>query len=172
MKIRRLSKVFWAISGQIGFIGLEFISQWGGDLSLDLRFWMLAPAPFGMYVIWRLFLNPYVKYGEDEVCVNNAFERYSIPYAEISSCGGKLSSLLINTRSHDQIPVHALDASFLGRRKRDLVALELMRRKEESRGEGKGLGRVSTLGFPDVFILGLTVCLFLLATLVSLVLTL
>ncbi|MFF3357969.1 hypothetical protein ACFYWN_36320 [Streptomyces sp. NPDC002917] len=171
MKIRRLSKVFLAISGQIGIIGLEFISQWGGDLSWDRRFWMLAPMPLVMYVIWRLFLNPYVKYGEDQVCVNNAFERYSIPYAEISSCGGK-RSLLINTRSHDQIPVHALDVSFVGRRKRDLVALELMRRKEESRGEGKRLGRVITLGFPDVFILGLTVCLFLLAALVSLVLTL
>lgn len=69
-----------------------------------------------MYMIWRLFLNPYVKYREDEVCVNNAFERYSIPYAEILSCGGK-RSLVINTRSRDQIPVHAFDASFLWRRK-------------------------------------------------------
>ncbi|MFE9953823.1 hypothetical protein ACFYRJ_41455 [Streptomyces sp. NPDC005531] len=171
MKIRRLSKVFLAISGQIGFMSIQFITQWGGDLSWDRRFWMFAPTPFGMYIIWRLFLNPYVRYGEDELCINNAFERYSVPYAEILSCGGK-RSLLINTRSHDQIPVHALDASFLGRRKRDLVALELMRRKEKSRGEGNRLGRVSTLGFPDVFILGLTVCLFLLASLVSMVLTL
>ncbi|MGW3828281.1 hypothetical protein ACWEAF_40070 [Streptomyces sp. NPDC005071] len=171
MKIRRLSKVFLAASGQIGIIALEFISQWGGDLSWDRRFWMLAPMPLVIYIIWRLYLNPYVKFEEGEVCVNNAFSRYTIPYAKILSCGGKCS-LVINTRSHGQIPVDALDVSFVGRRKRDLVALELMRRRGEPRGERKGIGRVITLGFPEMFIFGLTVCLFLLAALVSMALTL
>ncbi|MFD0732939.1 hypothetical protein [Planotetraspora mira] len=162
MKIRRFSKVFLAISGQLGIIGLQLLVSLGGEPTWSGRFAMLTWAPFAMYVIWRLFLNPYVKYGEREVVVNNAFSRYTIPYAEISSCGGN-RSLVINTRGHGKILVDALDASFLWKGKRDSVALELMKRKEGSKGAVGEFRRVVTLGFPEILVLALTVlfCLLL-----------
>ncbi|MFE3144456.1 hypothetical protein [Streptomyces scopuliridis] len=165
MKKRRLSKVLLSSTALLLIALTEVLVQLPpGPQSWDERLLVLAPSPFGAYMTWRLFLNPYVMFLESHACINNAFTRYRIPYNFVSSCKGK-RSLLVEVNGYGAISVDAFDASFAGRKKRDEIAAEFERRSSEfSQNDLRGsFSKVSTTGWPEYLGPGVTLLLFLIA---------
>ncbi|MEV7677743.1 hypothetical protein AB0O64_04160 [Streptomyces sp. NPDC088341] len=165
MKKRRLSKVFLSSAALLLIVLGEVLLQLPpGPESWDGRLLVLAPAPFGIYVIWRLFLNPYVLFLESHACVNNAFSRYRIPYGSVSGCKGR-RGLLVEVNGYGVIPVDAFDASFVGKKKREEIAAEFERRSSEFPQNDLRVtfSRVSTTGWPEYAGPGMTLLLFLIA---------
>lgn len=110
----------------------------------------LAPMLFSMYMVWRLFLNPYVSFGQDGLRVNNIFTHYLVPYHLITAVEGR-SALTLVVLGYGRLPVAALDAAPLtGKAKRDTVAQELLRRRAAAVPRaGHGFEKRSTLGLPE-----------------------
>ncbi|MEV6840825.1 hypothetical protein AB0N17_41200 [Streptomyces sp. NPDC051133] len=110
----------------------------------------LAPMLIGMYVVWRLFLNPYVSFGQDRLRVNNTFTHYLIPYHLVTALEGRTALTLV-VSGYGRLPVAALDAAPLtGKAKRDAVAQELLRRRAGAVPRaGHGFEKRSTLGLPE-----------------------
>ncbi|MEV4974589.1 hypothetical protein [Streptomyces scopuliridis] len=165
MKKRRLSKVLLASAALLLIALVEALVQLPpGPGSWDDRLLILAPAPFGVYMTWRLFLNPYVVFLESHACINNAFTKYRIPYKLVSSCKGK-RSLLVEVNGYGIISVDAFDASLVGRKKRDEIAAEFERRSSEfpQKDLRGSFSKVSTTGWPEYLGPGVTLLLFLIA---------
>ncbi|MER8073678.1 hypothetical protein ABTZ59_36215 [Streptomyces sp. NPDC094034] len=162
MKKRRLSKVpLSSVALLLIALGEVFVQLPPGPDSWDDRLLILAPAPFGVYIIWRLFLNPYVAFLESHACINNAFSEYCIPYKLISGCKGK-RSLLVEVKGYGVIAIDAFDTSLIGKKKRDEIAAEFERRSLEFPQKGS-FSKVSTTGWPEYLGPGATLLLFLIA---------
>lgn len=130
------------------------------------RLAVLTPAPFCLYMIWRLRLNPYVSFGQDRLHVNNLFSYYLVPYHLIRALEGR-TALALDIAGHGRLPVYAFGAALAGRAQRDAVAEELVRRRDAAvPSAGHGLVKRSTIGLPEWLGPGVTVALSL-ATVVA-----
>lgn len=108
----------------------------------------LAPTLFAQYMIWRLYLNPYVSFGQDRFRVNNVFTHYLVPYHLITTLEGRTALTLV-VSGYGRLPVAALDAA-LTKAKRDAVAQELLRRRDAAVPRaGHGFEKRSTFGLPE-----------------------
>lgn len=114
------------------------------------RLMLLSPTLLGLYVTWRLFLTPYVPFGQDRFRVNNLFTRYLVPYHSITALEGRTALILV-VSGYGRLPVAALDAAPLtGKAKRDAVAEELLRRRDAAVPRaGHGFEKRSALGLPE-----------------------
>ncbi|WP_189986168.1 hypothetical protein [Streptomyces capoamus] len=152
MRIRRTPKVVVAVVGQAAMVALQVLLQEDAAVtgSWMTRLIPLAPMLLGMYMVWRLFLNPYVSFGQDRLRVNNIFTHYLVPYHLITALEGR-SALTLVVSGYGRLPVAALDAAPLtGKAKRDAVAQELLRRRAAGAPRaGHGFEKRSTLGLPE-----------------------
>ncbi|MGW0412903.1 hypothetical protein ACWDZX_16625 [Streptomyces collinus] len=152
VRIRRTPKVVLAIAGQAAMVALQVLVQEDATVtgSWMTRLIPLAPMLIGMYMVWRLFLNPYVSFGQDRLRVNNVFTHYLVPYHLITALEGRTALTLV-VSGHGRLPVAALDAAPLtGKAKRDTVAQELLRRRAAAVPRaGHGFEKRSTLGLPE-----------------------
>ncbi|MFI0960662.1 hypothetical protein ACH4S8_04470 [Streptomyces sp. NPDC021080] len=119
---------------------------------------------FWMYFIWRLFLNPYVSFGQHRLRVNNMFSRYLIPYHLITELAGR-SALDLVVSGYGPMRVDALGAAPLtGKAKRDKVAQELLRRRAAAVPKpGHGFEKRFTIGLPECLGFGIPLTCFLVA---------
>ncbi|MFC9614502.1 hypothetical protein [Streptomyces sp. NPDC056938] len=143
----------WAIAGQAGLVALQVVllqEHAAVSGSWLTRLIPLAPTLFAQYMIWRLFLNPYVSFGQDRFRVNNLFTHYLVPYRSITALEGRTALTLV-VSGYGRLPVAALDAAPLtGKAKRDAVAQELMRRRDAAVPRaGHGFEKRSTIGLPE-----------------------
>ncbi|MET7630681.1 MULTISPECIES: hypothetical protein [unclassified Streptomyces] len=142
-----------AIAGQAGLVALQVVllqehaAVTGSWLT---RLIPLAPTLFAQYMIWRLFLNPYVSFGQDRFRVNNLFTHYLVPYHSIMALEGRTALTLV-VSGYGRLPVAALDAAPLtGKAKRDAVAQELLRRRDAAVPRaGHGFESGSDLSLPS-----------------------
>ncbi|MGC5003942.1 hypothetical protein [Streptomyces sp. DT203] len=103
----------WAIAGQAGLVALqvELLQEQAAVTGSWLtRLIPLAPTLFAQYMIWRLFLNPYVSFGQDRFRVNNLFTHYLVPYHSITALEGRTALTLV-VSGYGRLPVAALDAA-------------------------------------------------------------
>ncbi|KPI17821.1 hypothetical protein OK074_8100 [Actinobacteria bacterium OK074] len=169
VRIRRTRKVVLAVGAQLVVVACETAVQLapadGGTWSA--RLFALAPAPFCLYVVWRLHLNPYVAFGQDRVRVNNVFAQYLIPYYLITALQGR-TALTIDVSGHGSVPVYAFDAALTNRAQRDAVAGELLSRRDAAVPRaGHGFEKRSTTGLPEWLGPGLALALFAVAGLLA-----
>ncbi|MGW7606962.1 hypothetical protein ACWGKW_06715 [Streptomyces sp. NPDC054766] len=151
VRIRRTRKVVLAIAAQAAALALQVVVQ--DDLARNgtwvTRLAFLASAPFCLYMIWRLYLNPYVSFGQDRLRVNNMYARYLVPYHLITVLDGR-TALTLDISGYGRLPVYAFDAALMGRARRDAVAEELLRRRDAAVPRaGHGFEKRSTLGLPE-----------------------
>ncbi|MGQ4418591.1 hypothetical protein ACN6LA_005385 [Streptomyces sp. SAS_269] len=141
-----------AVAGQAAMVALQVMVQEdaAGAGSWMMRLILLAPTLFGMYMVWRLFLNPYISFGQDRLRVNNIFTHYLVPYHLITALEGRTALTLV-VSGYGRLPVAALNAAPLtGKAKRDTVAQELLRRRDAAVPRaGHGFEKRSTLGLPE-----------------------
>ncbi|MFI9805774.1 hypothetical protein ACIHEJ_15650 [Streptomyces sp. NPDC052301] len=141
-----------AVAGQAAMVTLQVVVQENAAVtgSWLTRLIPLAPMLIGMYMVWRLFLSPYVSFGQDRLRVNNIFTYYLVPYHLITALEGRTALTLV-VSGYGRLPVVALDAAPLtGKAKRDTVAQELLRRRDAAVPRaGHGFERRSTLGLPE-----------------------
>ncbi|MEU0040074.1 hypothetical protein [Streptomyces sp. NPDC006333] len=141
-----------AVTAQAGLLALQVLLQEGTTVpgSWLMRLMLLSPTLLGLYVTWRLFLNPYVSFGQDRFRVNNLFTHYLVPYHSITALEGRTALTLV-VSGYGRLPVAALDAAPLtGKAKRDAVAQELLRRRDAAVPRaGHGFEKRSTLGLPE-----------------------
>ncbi|MFE5400536.1 hypothetical protein ACFQ9Z_03875 [Streptomyces sp. NPDC056580] len=141
-----------AIAGQAAMVALQVLVQEDAAMtgSWMTRLIPLATMPIGMYMVWRLFLNPYVSFGQARLRVNNVFTYYLVPYHLITALEGRTALTLV-VSGYGRLPVAALDAAPLtGKAKRDTVAQELLRRRAAAVPRaGHGFEKRSTLGLPE-----------------------
>ncbi|WP_317443869.1 hypothetical protein [Streptomyces collinus] len=141
-----------AIAGQAAMVALQVLVQEDATVtgSWMTRLIPLAPMLIGMYMVWRLFLNPYVSFGQDRLRVNNVFTFHLVPYHLITALEGRTALTLV-VSGYGRLPVAALDAAPLtGKAKRDTVAQELLRRRAAAvPRSGHGFEKRSTLGLPE-----------------------
>lgn len=151
-RIRRIPKVVLAVTGQAGLVSAQVLLQEGTTVtgSWLMRLMLLAPTLLGLYVTWRLFLNPYVSFGQDRFRVNNLFTHYLVPYHSITALEGRTALILV-VSGYGRLPVAALDAAPLtGKAKRDAIAQELLRRRAAATPRaGHGFEKRSTIGLPE-----------------------
>lgn len=151
-RIRRISKVVLAVTAQAGLVALQVLLQEGVSVpgSWLTRLMLLSPTFMGLYVTWRLMLNPYVSFGQDRFRVNNLFTYYLVPYHSITALEGRTALTLV-VSGYGRLPVAALDAAPLtGKAKRDAVAQELLRRRDAATPRaGHGFEKHSTIGLPE-----------------------
>ncbi|MFF7576156.1 hypothetical protein ACFZBE_14415 [Streptomyces sp. NPDC008061] len=143
----------WAIAGQAGLVALQVVllqAHAAVTGSWLTRLIPLAPTLFAQYMIWRLFLNPYVSFGQDRFRVNNLFTHYLVPYHSITALEGRTALTLV-VSGYGRLPVAALDAAPLtGKAKRDAVAQELLRRRDAAVPRAEhGFEKRSTIGLPE-----------------------
>ncbi|MFE5144371.1 hypothetical protein ACFRDV_43345 [Streptomyces fagopyri] len=140
------------VTAQAGLVGAQVLLQGGMSVngSWLTRLMLLSPTLLGLYVTWRLFLNPYVSFGQDRFRVNNLFTYYLVPYHSITALEGRTALTLV-VSGYGRLPVAALDAAPLtGKAKRDAVARELMRRRAATTPRaGHGFEKRSTIGLPE-----------------------
>ncbi|MFD0063243.1 hypothetical protein [Streptomyces sp. NPDC056690] len=141
-----------AIAGQAGLVAVQVVLLQAHAAvagSWLTRLIPLAPTLFVQYVIWRLFLNPYVSFGQDRFRVNNLFTHYLVPYHSITALEGRTALTLV-VSGYGRLPVAALDAALTGKAKRDAVAQELLRRRDAAMPRaGHGFEKRSTIGLPE-----------------------
>ncbi|MEV7323607.1 hypothetical protein [Streptomyces sp. NPDC093970] len=141
----------WALVSIAGLLALQVALQDEPVTgSWTTRLIPAAPVPFIVYVIWRVCLNPYVSFGPDRLRVNNMFTRYLVPYHLITETEGR-SALSLVVSGYGRLPVAAIGAAPLtGRRKRDAVARELLRRRAAAAPRaGHGFEKHATIGLPE-----------------------
>ncbi|MEW2130138.1 hypothetical protein [Streptomyces sp. NPDC005435] len=135
---------------------------WGGRLAA------LAPAPFVLYMIWRININPYVSFEKNYFRINNIYTLYLIPYHTITVLEGR-TALTLGVSGQRRIPVVAFSAALMGKRQRDAVAEELTKHRDASvEDDGIALQKHTTLGLPEAMGPFLSLALFLAAFLTSL----
>ncbi|MFG2605744.1 hypothetical protein ACGFT2_19700 [Streptomyces sp. NPDC048514] len=158
-----------AVAAQAAMVALQVVVQAdeAGTSSWMSRLALLIPVPLVLYMIWRLYLNPYVAFEQDRLRVNNIFTRYLVPYHLITVLEGR-TALTLDVSGHGRLPVYAFGAAIIGRAQRDAVAEELLRRRDAAvRAAGGGFEKRSTIGLPEWLGPGLTGALFLVAIVAS-----
>lgn len=150
-RIRRTTKVAYALAGLAGLLTLQVAAQVShiGPATWATRLLLLSMVPFPSYMIWRLFLNPYISFGPDRLRVNNPWGHLLVPYHLITVLEGR-TVLTLDVSGYGHLPVYAFDAAFIGRTQRNLLAEELRRRKDAAvPRSGHGFEKRNTLGVPE-----------------------
>ncbi|MFD6280614.1 hypothetical protein ACFWFI_34375 [Streptomyces sp. NPDC060209] len=111
---------------------------------------VLAPLPFSLYFIWRIFQNPFIILGERGVSINNAYSEFFIPYQEIEGCGAG-PGLVINTKRSGKIFSAAFDSSLFGKSVRREIEKEIaVRIKAPKHDSSVKFEKGYTMGAPEV----------------------
>jgi hypothetical protein len=156
--------VVLAVTAQAAMVALEVALR--EDVAVTgswmTRLLPLAPMPFCLYFVWRLFLNPYVSFGQHRLRVNNMFTHYLVPYQLITALGGR-SALDLVVSGYGGLRVDAIGAAPLtGKAKRDTVAQELLRRRDAAVPlAGHGFEKRITIGLPECLGPGVSLACFL-----------
>ncbi|MGW0883772.1 hypothetical protein [Streptomyces sp. NPDC002671] len=169
MRIRRTPRVVLAVMAQAAVVALQVVLQEdaAGTGSWVTRLVALAPVPFVLYMIWRVYLNPYVAFGQDRLRVNNMYSQYLVPYHLITGLEGRTALTLV-VSGYGRMPVSAFGAALTGRAQRDAVAEELLRRRDGAVPRaGHGFEKRSTFGLPEWLGPGLSLVLLLVGGLAS-----
>lgn len=167
VRIRRPRRLVLAVAW--GAAVVAFYAEIQDELAVMGSAWatrlvVLAPAPLIMYLIWRVYFHPCVSFGQDGLQVNNVYSRYFVPYHLIAGVEG-WTALTLVVSGHGRLPVHAFGAAPTGRARRDAVAAELLDRRDAAVPRaGRGFERRATLGLPEWLGPGLSLVLFLAAT--------
>ncbi|MFE2454568.1 hypothetical protein [[Kitasatospora] papulosa] len=127
------------------------------------RIAVLAPLPFSLYFIWRLFQNPFIALDERGVSVNNAYSACFIPYHEIEGCG-EGPGLVIKTRRQGKLFITAFDSSLFGKSVRREIEREISARADVAKFDASvKFQKEYTVGAPEVFGPFFTFALFIVA---------
>ncbi|WP_377273362.1 hypothetical protein [Peterkaempfera sp. SMS 1(5)a] len=161
MKLRRRRKVFLAAVAQTLIIAMEAYMQInlaGRDGSSRLG--ALAPVPLVLYVLWRIFQCPYVTLDDEGVCVNNAYNKFFIPYSRIVATRGR-SGLAIDTAGKLKVRSMAFDASAFQRKPGLALAERIGARIGSPHVNDEEVRSGSNLGIPEILGPGVSLILFL-----------
>ncbi|MFK0192830.1 hypothetical protein [Kitasatospora sp. NPDC090308] len=107
-------------------LGAELLVQVEGAIWENKLMFSAVPL-FGGYVLWRLWLVPYVEFGDKALRVNNSYALHEVPYGMIEGVEGNLA-IVLEVRSRSALQVRAFDPSPFGRRRTQTVREEIRQR--------------------------------------------